>query len=388
MTTIALDFNLNKSWMGGSYYLRNLISALGTLPDAMQPNVALLSETAESVAFAMEAGYSKLLWIKSQDFAAAPEDYPFDAIFPWSAPDQAYRTVSWIPDFQELHLPYYFSDQEIATRRAHHRQRFAGAGLVVSSNDVRKDVDLFYPGECPNTAVVRFASFDRMSNAPLAEIKKRYGLPQNYIMCPNQVWIHKNHLLVLRAVQILAARGIRATMVFTGSESDYRVPGFSAFLRQKAQEWGIADHTFFLGFIPRDDQLGLMKGADFILQPSLFEGWSTTIEDAKAMQQFVVASDLPVHLEQLPHNATFFPRHNAVALAKILQKFATIPPKVEFPLNYEENRQAFGADFLAAVQKFMSGLPDRARKLCLEDLQEISRRNMIEGALITKDTTP
>jgi hypothetical protein len=35
-----------------------------------------------------------------------------------------------------------------------------------------------------------------------------------------------------------------------------------------------------------------MKNATAIMQPSLFEGWSTVIEDAKSLQVPVIASDL------------------------------------------------------------------------------------------------
>ncbi len=40
----------------------------------------------------------------------------------------------------------------------------------------------------------------------------------------------------------------------------------------------------FLGFIDRGEQLQLMKNSIAIVQPSLFEGWSTVVEDTKAMQ--------------------------------------------------------------------------------------------------------
>jgi len=36
--------------------------------------------------------------------------------------------------------------------------------------------------------------------------------------------------------------------------------------------------------LPRDTQLSVMRHADAILQPSLFEGWSTVIEDAISLQ--------------------------------------------------------------------------------------------------------
>jgi len=54
------------------------------------------------------------------------------------------------------------------------------------------------------------------------------------------------------------------------------------------------------------EQVQLLRDCDLIVQPSLFEGWSTVVEDAKALGQRIVLSDLPVHREQEPPAALFF----------------------------------------------------------------------------------
>lgn len=383
MKHIALVFELNENWIGGSYYIRNLISALGRLPEAEQPRITLLSNQSSSVEFAAKTNYPHLSWIKMEQFQKNPEDYPFDALFPWSQPDQNYRTVSWIPDFQELHLPYYFSPAEIATRRSHHRKRFATAGLVVSSHDVKNDVDRFYPAECDNVAVVHFASFDLFDASRLKEVKAQYGLPRSYVMCANQVWVHKNHIVVIKALALLKARGVDVTVCFTGNESDYRVGGYANLLRKMAKDWGVSENVKFLGFIPRDDQLALMKGAAYIIQPSLFEGWSTVIEDAKSMDQFIVASDLDVHKEQLQKSCRFFPRHNPEALAAIMLEYNLEPPIVADAGNYEEARRAFGRDFMAAVEAFLPGSPEanKQRSVSYDDILRISKENLLGAGL-------
>ncbi|NCO85034.1 MAG: glycosyltransferase family 4 protein [Rhodobacterales bacterium] len=358
MRNIGILFDINEGWIGGSYYLRNLVAALGMLPAEEQPVATLISARPDSVRFMQETGYPHLRWLDAGAFNAAPGRFPLDALFPWAPPSEAARTVSWIPDFQELHLPYYCSPDEIANRRRHYRQRFATAGLVVSSEAVRRDVEQFFPGECRNVAVVHFATFDHFDRSRQASVRAAYGLTGPYVMCANQVWVHKNHILILKALAILKARGLTPTVCFTGNESDYRVKGFSTYLRDKAAEWGIADTVRFLGFIPRDDQLNLMAGAQYVVQPSLFEGWSTVVEDAKAMGQFVVASDLDVHKEQLTGNCRFFARHDPDALAAIMADLAQSPQTPGPQGDYNEARRSFGRDFLAAITAFLP--PDRA----------------------------
>ncbi len=61
-----------------------------------------------------------------------------------------------------------------------------------------------------------------------------------------------------------------------------------------------------------------MKHSQAVLQPTLFEGWSTVIEDAISLQVPVVASNLPVNIEQLGKDGVYFDPHNPSELAEIL----------------------------------------------------------------------
>jgi hypothetical protein len=76
-----------------------------------------------------------------------------------------------------------------------------------------------------------------------------------------------------------------------------------------------------MGIIPRNEQLLIMKHSQAVLQPSLFEGWSTVIEDAKSLQVPVVASSLLVNIEQLGNDGVFFDPYNPEELAIILLNY-------------------------------------------------------------------
>ena len=102
----------------------------------------------------------------------------------------------------------------------------------------------------------------------------------------------------------------------------------------------------FLGFIPREDQLNLIKISLGVIQPSLFEGWSTVIEDAKALEKFIFASDLPVHREQAQTNIEFFDPLEPNSLAKLL---ASPPRKVSKTEPYFNSIKRFAKGFAAIV---------------------------------------
>ena len=131
-----------------------------------------------------------------------------------------------------------------------------------------------------------------------------------------------------------------------------RNPEYFASLRTYVSENNLTNEVKFLGFIDRRDQLQLMNNAVAIIQPSLFEGWSTVVEDAKAMNQCIIASNLNVHKEQLFDSAYFFDPSDAEALSEIMLKIMN-GKKVKYQKNYNENIQKFGRDFINIINKII-----------------------------------
>ncbi len=256
------------------------------------------------------------------------------------------RGVQWIPDFQEHRFPNFFPPDELAARYRRNTDWFARhRHVMVSSEDVAGDVRRYYGGHGAQVHVVRFASFvpAEVLSADVGALRARYGLPERYFICNNQLWRHKNHRVILSALAELKGQRPIPPVVLTGKEADYRDPDYAPSLRRMAAELGVQDQLRFLGFLPRTDQLGLMKGALAVIQPSLCEGWSTVIEDAKALGRHVLASDIAVHREQLGRNADLFGADAPAALARLLDRYAEAGPQPG-PTDYAAAKQRFAKD--------------------------------------------
>src|SRR5690606_1228173 len=111
---------------------------------------------------------------------------------------------------------------------------------------------------------------------------------------------------------------------------------------------GLGERARFLGFLPRTDQLALMAGAAAVIQPSLCEGWSTAIEDAKALGRAVLASDIAVHREQIGQNVDFFSPDNPRSLADLLARYAETGPDAQ-PTDYAAVQRRFGEDLMRLI---------------------------------------
>jgi glycosyltransferase involved in cell wall biosynthesis len=96
---------------------------------------------------------------------------------------------------------------------------------------------------------------------------------------------------------------------------DYRNLSYFPSLMKYAAECNVLENFRVLGQIPFDHLAGLMRHATAFINPSRFEGWSTSVEEAKSMGKQVVLSDIAVHREQAPDRSFFFPPDDPDALA-------------------------------------------------------------------------
>ncbi|RBP36671.1 glycosyltransferase involved in cell wall biosynthesis [Roseimicrobium gellanilyticum] len=233
--------------------------------------------------------------------------------------------VSWITDFQHLHLPQFFTTQEYKDREENFQQRAQNSNFILLSSQAAKtDYDATLSHASEKAWVAPFPSslvFEELPSGEPRDIVRQYHLPEKFLLVANQYWAHKNHGVVIEALGKLAAEGVRIPAVFTGLPSDYRDPSnapTSRILQSIAQQ-GLAGQVVPLGQVPFAHLQQLMRCAALVIQPSRFEGWSTVVQDIKALGRPLMCSDLPVHREQAPMALGHFGCDAPEALATYLR---------------------------------------------------------------------
>jgi glycosyltransferase involved in cell wall biosynthesis len=229
----------------------------------------------------------------------------------------------WIPDFQSQHHPELFPASLVeAERKNAARYVQQAAGLIVSSQAARDDAMTLFGADAAKLHVLPFApklDFEPLQSAALRdEVLARHGVTRPFVFLPNQYWQHKNHFVVAQALSLLREQGAETPLVLsTGKTDDFRnaahFPAFEAFVRKQ----GLEECYRILGVIPRQDMLVLLAHSAAVLNPSRFEGWSTTVEEAKALGKPLLVSDIPVHREQVKGQAdvSVFGANDAPGLA-------------------------------------------------------------------------
>jgi glycosyltransferase involved in cell wall biosynthesis len=146
----------------------------------------------------------------------------------------------------------------------------------------------------------------------------QYHLSRKFFFLPNQFWVHKNHAVVVDALTLLKKRRSDIVVVCTGNPAEFRKKDYYDQLVATIHERGLDEMMVLLGMVPHEHLFQLMRQSLSVLQPSLFEGWSTTIEEAKSLGKGVIASDISVHKEQDPPESKFFHPHDSQKLAELL----------------------------------------------------------------------
>lgn len=230
--------------------------------------------------------------------------------------------ISWIPDFQHLHLPEMFSREDLARRDSTYRSQIEHSDLViVSSEDALNDLRSFAPEHACKARVLHFVaqsmnSADETMN--LADLEAKYGFRGKFFYLPNQFWKHKNHRVVFEAVRMLKEKNRDILVLCSGHLGDSRNVGHVQELRSYIAQHNLGENIRLLGLIDFADLCLLMRNSIAVINPSLFEGWSTTVEEAKTLGKSLILSAIPVHREQAPLSSCYFDPRDPEALAGIM----------------------------------------------------------------------
>lgn len=374
---IAIIYNYSKDWIGGVYYLQNLICALSTLNDQDKPYIKVYCPSSESFKdLSLKTQYPYLIerrFVIKSNFTSRVINKILRTINPYTYNphngikldnfesiiypihdrnlfNKKCKLLAWIPDFQEKYYPHFFSPAEIKHRDTKCKSFIANhIPIVFSSHDALNDFNKFYNTPRTKTFVLPFAvTLPDFSKEDIFNIKDKYNINSKYLFCANQFWEHKNHLFLFKAFNEFRKKGYDFQLVCSGALKDYRNSKYSNEILSFIKNNNLENHIKILGFIDRTEQLCLMNNSYAIIQPSLFEGWSTVVEDAKALNKFIFLSNLKVHIEQAPKNVCYFDPQNSEDL---INKLVSVNP-TEYNHNYQINIKQFAENFIKIIDSF------------------------------------
>lgn len=366
---IGIYFNFGSNWLGGAYYLVNLVNAFNCRVDEGGPlPTFIVFYTSKAESFLKLFTYPNvefvqipdqnmyrsylLSWVKRKNDFLPPQilNSKLDALYPlYDFPvvtKVGFRLISWYPDLQHRFYPQYFG--WLRWKLRDFRLKFLlnrTDKLVCSSKDVLSHFNQFYADILPNTSVLPFVSLVDVERLPTEEeVRSRYQLDGLYFIVSNQFYEHKDHLTVVKAAIELKKKGVGFYLIMTGKMPDKGEDYFGK-LHDLLEANNLENQVRFLGVIPRHDQLALLKYALSVIQPSRFEGWSTVVEDVKAIGGSILASNIEIHKEQLGNQGMLFEVGDASDLAEKMLELLTGEKRGKTRFDYKKHVIDFTREF-------------------------------------------
>ena len=380
MIKVGMIASLRGSWQGGVNYYHNLLGCYRKYPD---PAVKLdvFSPFPEDV-----AGYQsdaieihpcpqlrhfrnyprrimKRLLRYDPVLTRVMERHHIDVLTHTTLGRQTrINTLQWIVDLQHKAIPEFFSPEECARRDSEIGNARLWGNVLLSSHSATKDFRGYYPELAQvRTHVLHFSSAEALNVALLsrAELEMQYPVHEPYFFLPNQFWQHKNHAVVVEALR-RTSREIR--VVCTGTMQDFRDVTYVPSLMDKVKQAGVEHRFVCLGVVPYPTMVSLMHHSVAVVQPSLFEGWSTTVEESKSMRKQIILSNIDVHLEQAPERGVYFSPDSPEELAACLNRiYAEFSPEIEEGFveqrsHYKTRLERDWIEDFARIMKTVSGI--------------------------------
>ncbi len=215
------------------------------------------------------------------------------------------RSYVMIYDLQHINQPENFSRfQLLFLRSIIYMSAKSARGVLTLSEKSKSDIVRHYRIAPKDVFVTHLASdagsFRKRSAEETAGVRKRYKLPERFILYIASSLPHKNYERLLEAFSEVKAADAGIKLVLIGARS-YGHDVIAA----KIDELGLKEDVVFLGWLPFEDIPLIYSACELFVFPSLHEGFGIPVLEAMAAGVPVVCSGIEV-LSEVAGDAALF----------------------------------------------------------------------------------
>jgi glycosyltransferase involved in cell wall biosynthesis len=176
-------------------------------------------------------------------------------------------------------------------------------------------VHVFPLSPSPATQSKNFETDDKIENE-FIDIKKKYDFKYDYIFYPAQFWAHKNHIYILKALNILRNESsILLGVIFSGGDQ-----GNLSYIKDMTKKFNIESQVRFAGFVPNEEMVYLYSQSLALVMPTYFGPTNMPPLEAFKLNVPVLYSDLPGLRDQVNNAALLLDLDDPNSLVANLKK--------------------------------------------------------------------
>jgi len=195
--------------------------------------------------------------------------------------------------------------------------------IITVSEFSKQDIVRYYgldPGKV--TVIYEAASpeFTPVAQRLVEEARKRYSLPDSFLIHVGTIEPRKNLTRLIEALQRLRERGLKVPLVVVGGKGWLYHDFFS-----RLEELEVRDAVYFPGYVPDSDLPALYSAAHTAVIPSLYEGFGLPVLEAMSCGTPVISSSTSSLPEVGGVAARYFDPHDVESMAQTIHDIWTRP---------------------------------------------------------------
>jgi hypothetical protein len=377
MIRIAFVINFNVvDWLGGYNVIKNLILSINlNKPKNLQIFVFIKESESKkyfrdlnvniiktnffgNISFARRV-YSKLQILffgKSKFFEDFFLKYKINLVSHYMplGRNSEIKSFSWITDLQHLYYPQYFTFLQRFFRTINiFYSAISSSKIILSSNASASDLKKIINFNLKKIFVhpFFFVNYNLRNIININKLKKKFNIKKKFFFLPNQYWFHKNHLLVLKSIVDLKKRyNLSINIISSGSMYAKNSKIYYQKVDDFIEEQGLRDNYKYIGIVSEKELWSLMYYSLAIINPSEFEGWNTSVMQAKALSKYNIISNIKAHIEQKNSKTILFVNNNVTSLSEAILKFFNNKKKN----NSKKNKRINNIDFINYGKKYIN----------------------------------
>lgn len=238
-----------------------------------------------------------------------PNPVKFDIKYPYiyTVWDLGHRRTPYFPEVSRA--GWLWQEREDMYQTMLYRASY----VITGNEEGKKEILENYPMPAGK---VRVSYFPVASFCKGEEQKPDFITDNPYFFYPAQFWPHKNHIVILDALNILEEKyNLKPIVYLTGSEK-----GNKSYIQNEIEKRGLSSQVKMTGFVSDEELKYLYTHATGMIFASLMGPNNMPPIEATFLECPVIITDLDGHKEQLGDTALFFNGYKPEELAENMYK--------------------------------------------------------------------
>ena len=192
------------------------------------------------------------------------------------------------------------------------RSLMASDHVITVSETIKQEILSFFPKV--SISVIHngldATQFAAVSEVDLQVVRRKFSLPENFILAVGHLELRKNYLSLIDAMAKLRDWGRSCNLVIVGNDSGER-----KVLEERIESASLTGAVHFLSGLSDLEVRCAYKLCSLFVFPSSYEGFGIPILEAMAAERPMVLSDISVFREITQDQGVYFPHADADAMA-------------------------------------------------------------------------